>query len=76
MSVLSISTSSDEEILFNAGEDPVICWTSSKLNKRNRVEIRKRDYLRLEEWGILNLKQLTVSGIFGIGFYFHSTKQT
>ena len=56
MSILSIS--SDEEILFNAGEDPVVCWASSKLNKRNRVEIRKSDYLKLEERGILNLKKL------------------
>ena len=34
-------------------EDPVICFATSKLNRRNRVDIKISDYSRLEEWGII-----------------------
>ena len=48
-----ISISSDECCQLKKEEDPVICWASNKVNRQNRAPIRKSDYLRLEEHGII-----------------------
>ena len=54
----AISVSSDEGNQMSKEDDPLICWVRSKLNQRNRVEVRKRDYLKLEGRGIKN--QITI----------------
>ena len=48
-----ISISSDECCQLKKEEDPVICWASNKVNRQNRAPIRRSDYLRLEEHGII-----------------------